>query len=136
MTATLLDLLLRSMLLVAAVWLATSAIRGAGGSAAMRQLAWQTGFAGLALLPVLAFVLPALPVPVMPALADPPGVAAAGQAGAASPVGKVGASSAETSLALFPLIYAGVAAVLLGRLLACRILLARTWRAARGVADA
>ena len=64
--ADLLDILVRSSLLVALVWLAAASVGRAGGSAAMRHTIWLCGVAGLLLVPLLSALMPPLP------LADPP----------------------------------------------------------------
>ena len=128
--AALLDLLARSLVLLAAVGLAVAAIRRAGGSAAMRHLAWLLGFAGLAALPLLAAAAPALPLPLLPA--GEPLAAATAQALPGAPPGQASRVSVAT---IVQLIYLTVAAGLLARPFVGRILLARMWRAARPVDD-
>ena len=60
------DLLVRSTALILFAWLATVLLRKAGASAAMRHLVWSWAIAGLALLPLLALTMPALPLAILP----------------------------------------------------------------------
>jgi hypothetical protein len=58
----LLDFLLRSSLLVGTAWLAAILTDRVGGSAAMRHRIWLLALAALLALPVLAVLLPPLPL--------------------------------------------------------------------------
>src|SRR4030095_1368230 len=100
------DLLLRSTLVLAAAWIAAAAIRKTGGAAAMRHVAWLLGFAGLALLPLLAKLVPTLPLPVLPAEAILPVGAPSDQAIAQAAAAPAGLPAAT----IFELAYLGVAA--------------------------
>jgi beta-lactamase regulating signal transducer with metallopeptidase domain len=135
MTAVILDLLVRSALLIGAAGIATAAIGRAGGSAASRHLAWLLGFGGLALLPLLSAIVPALPLPVLPAVPEPSVDPVLASQSAALPVGAGGTDSVVSIADLLLLAYVAVAALLLLRPVAGRILLARMWRDARPVDD-
>jgi len=127
-----LDLLVRSTLWMALVWIAAAAVRRSGGSSAMLHLVWLLGLLGLALLPVLAALMPSLALPVLPGdstpvAVPPPPVAAA--ASAAAPVSATPDALGAAELAA--LLYLVVAAALLVRLALGRALLARLWRRSR-----
>ena len=130
MTGTaMVDLLLRSIVLIAAFWALAGAIERAGGSAAMRHVALLFGFVAIALLPILSVAVPALPLPILPAAPQIPAAAAAAPT--------TGAPAVTASPAfLLELLYCAVAACLLGLLIAGRILLARIWASARPVVSA
>lgn len=136
MTAgVLIDLLLRSALLIGAVWIAAAAIGRAGGSAAARHLAWLLGFGGLALLPLLSALVPALPLPVLPAVSEPSIDRVLTSHGAVVSAAVGGTDSGMSIANLLLLAYAAVAALLLLRPVAGRILLAQMWRDSRLVDD-
>ena len=129
--SALIELLLRSALLLGITWLSAEAVRRSGASAAMRHMIWIFGFAALALLPLLAAILPELPVPVLPA--EPAVMAAVATDG---PVGPQPLQNAGPSAGgVLQLIYFGVALGLLARLVAGRLILARMWMQARDLAD-
>jgi hypothetical protein len=121
-----LDLLIRSSLLLALVWLAAAGVRKAGGSAAMRHMIWVVGLAGLLLFPLLSALMPPLPLPILPdvvpapALTEAPAHAVtAAPPSAAPPAGSFGLGD------FIQLLYLGVGAVLIGRLALGHWLLAR-----------
>jgi beta-lactamase regulating signal transducer with metallopeptidase domain len=122
----------RSVLLLATVWAATRAIDRAGGSAAMRYAAWLFGFVGLALLPLLAAVIPAVHLPLMPPLPTPPPDMIA--LGANAPIGG-GGIAVVLGRVVLPL-YVGLAALLLARLAVGSVALSLRWSRARPVRDA
>ena len=66
-----LALLVRSTLWMGLVGFAAVAVRRAGGSAAMRHLVWLFGLCGLAMLPLLALLMPPLALPILPEPAMP-----------------------------------------------------------------
>ena len=117
------DLLLRSLVLMAAFWSLAVAIDKAGGSAAMRHAALLFGFVALALLPILSAVLPVLRVAILPAVQD----LAPQTVGIAMPAGETAVSS---SPGLFALLYFGIVVCLLWRLAAGQMLLSRIWAGA------
>src|SRR5688572_6763413 len=102
--ATLADLLLRSGVLILLVWLAAAAVQRAGGSAAMRHTLWLLGFAGLILVPLLAALMPRVPLPILPeslaAALPPPAPAAAALAPPAAPA--IAAAPAAANVAAPP----------------------------------
>ncbi|HEV2818743.1 MAG TPA: M56 family metallopeptidase, partial [Allosphingosinicella sp.] len=135
--ADLLDLLVRSSLLLAMIWLAAEAVRQAGGSAAMRHLVWLLGFAALPLLPLLAIVMPPLLLPILPEAAPAPAMTApAFAAAAAAGSGGTAPASGPGLGAVVRWLYFAVAAGLAGRLALGHFLLARLWRRARPAGDA
>lgn len=115
------DILLRATLLLGIAWLAAMALRAAGASAATRYLAWLFGLIALLLLPPIKMLAPALPLAFLPEtiVTAEAGVAAVGPAPSGTPW-----------LYAVALVYLTVAAALLVRLLAGRIVLARLWRGA------
>ncbi|HST36058.1 MAG TPA: M56 family metallopeptidase [Allosphingosinicella sp.] len=132
------DLLLRSSLLLAIVWLAAAGVRRAGGSAAMRHMIWLLGLGALLLLPLLTAVLPPLDLPILPATETVSPIETVASAPTAPAPAAPSATAQETvSLGeLFELLYLTVAAGLLGRLALGHSLLARLWRRARPAEDA
>ena len=68
----LVDLLVRSSLLLAMIWLAAACVRKAGGSAAMRHMIWLFGLGALLLFPLFTALMPPLHLPILPATASPP----------------------------------------------------------------
>jgi len=60
------DLALRSSALLACAWLAAAAVRLRGGSAATRHAMWMLGFATIGALPLLAWLLPPIGLPILP----------------------------------------------------------------------
>jgi len=125
--AALADLFVRSALLLLLAWAAAAAIGRAGAPAASRHLVWLMCLAALLLLPLLAAVLPALPLQVLPAeplAAAPPPISAPSTAAAPAPT----ASDFRSLLAWT--IYALVAAAVAARLLLGHLLLALHWRRA------
>lgn len=127
-----LGLLLRATLLIGAAWAAAAALRSAGASAAARHLAWLLGIAALLALPLLQWLGPALPLPILnPAAALPPTPAAA-LAGAPAPAPPPYWESGSLLLAFYLL---GAVLVLL-RFALLRHMLARLWRAAEPARDA
>ena len=138
--ADLLDILVRSSLLVGLVWLAAAGVGRAGGSAAMRHTIWLYGVAGLVFVPILSALMPALPLAILP-----DGMATPGPAPMAPPI-EVGATAAAVPVAATPaatiglgdammLLYFAVAAGLLGRLVLGQWLLARLWKRSRPAGD-
>ena len=117
------DLALRSSLLLGAAWLAAAMIRSRGGSAATRHGVWMLGLATIAALPLLAWLLPPLPLPVLsaqPVASELPMPVA--RAGVSAPV------QAPPSADLETLLYFAVVGLLLARLALGRALLERIWR--------
>lgn len=121
MNATL-DLLVRATMLVAGASLAARALTQAGASAAARHLAWLLGIAALLLFPLLAALLPALPLAILSASAPP------AFSGPPTPGGTAIASFDWAALT-WP-VYLGIAGLLVARLLAGHAALARIWAAA------
>ena len=129
----LVDLLVRSSLLLVMVWMAAAAVRKAGGSAAMRHMVWLLGLGALILFPLLSALMPPLRLPVLPdGLAAAPPLAMPAEAVAAPAGPNAPAPAATLGLGdLAQLLYLAVAAGLLGRLALGHHLLARLWRRAR-----
>jgi beta-lactamase regulating signal transducer with metallopeptidase domain len=107
------DLVLRATLLIAGAWLAAGLLGRSGASAAARNLLWTLALASLLSLPLLFAALPGLPL--LPAV---PATAAAGEAAPAA---------SESAGLVWLYLYLAVSALLLGRLAAGRLALARLW---------
>ena len=132
------DLLVRSSLLLAMVWIAAALVRRAGGSAAMRHMVWLLGLGALILFPLLSALVPPLPLPVLPdVFASPPRIAVPAETLAAMPADPNGAApAASPGLGdLLQLLYLAAAAGLLSRLALGHLVLARVWRRARPIDD-
>ncbi|HWT12069.1 MAG TPA: hypothetical protein VN231_04890, partial [Allosphingosinicella sp.] len=69
LTGGLVDLMIRSSLLLATVWIAAAWVSKAQGSAAMRHMVWLLGVGALLLFPLASALLPPLPLPVLPEIA-------------------------------------------------------------------
>jgi beta-lactamase regulating signal transducer with metallopeptidase domain len=124
--AALADLFVRSGMLLLLAWAAAAAIGKAGAPAASRHLVWLLCLAALLLLPLLAALLPAVALPILPSEAEAAAPVAAG------PV-QIAPATAEPSRTPFPLvwaIYALVATAIVARLLLGRWLLGSHWRRA------
>jgi beta-lactamase regulating signal transducer with metallopeptidase domain len=137
----LVDPLLRSSLLIALAAAAAIGLRAPGASAAMRHLVWLLGLLSILLVPLLAAILPSLPLPLLPEAAAPEFVpfpaAEAAAVVPAAPAASAAPASATIGLGdLFQLLYLAVAAGLLGRLALGQWLLARLWSEARPLSDA
>jgi beta-lactamase regulating signal transducer with metallopeptidase domain len=133
--AGLLALLLRATLLLCAAWAAAAALRKAGASAAARHMAWLLGIAALLALPVLACLVPALHLPILPA-------EAATAAGAAAPSPFLPTEPISTDVPIHPswnlvllAVYVLGTAALLLRLIVGRRMLKRLWSEADTVRD-
>jgi beta-lactamase regulating signal transducer with metallopeptidase domain len=137
MPGELVDLLVRSSLLLALVWAATATVRRAGGSAAMRHMVWLLGMAALLVFPFVSSLLPSMPLPILPAEPAVDIVAPV----ASVPVMAAAAGSAVPPPAVdwgrfLQFLYLAVAAGLLGRLALGQFVLFRIWRTARPVTGA
>lgn len=131
----LIDLLVRSSLLLALIWLAAVCVRKAGGSAAMRHMIWLFGLGALLLFPLLSVLMPPLQLPVLPATAPPAAAEMVMSAPAvATPAVPAAVPAPTNSIGLgdlFLILYVTVAIGLLGRFALGHYLLARLWRRAR-----
>jgi beta-lactamase regulating signal transducer with metallopeptidase domain len=121
------DLIIRSTLLIGAIWLLRFALGNSAASAATRHRMWLCGMVGLLLLPVLSAFLPELPVPLLRSEGE-----------TATAMGKLAASGAAPDQAPawaagLGLLYLGVAAALLARMVHARWALARLWSAGETV---
>jgi beta-lactamase regulating signal transducer with metallopeptidase domain len=117
------DLLLRSSVLIAAAWLFASLARKSGASAAVRHRIWALGIGAALLLPLLAAMLPVLPLPIL-------------APESAAPAGAPAVEATGGGWSAFLIIYAAVAALLVARLLVARLALAHLWRKAAPPRDA
>jgi beta-lactamase regulating signal transducer with metallopeptidase domain len=117
------ELALRSSVLLGLAWLAAWIIQSQRGSAAMRHAVWMLGFAAVASLPLLAWLLPPLRLAVLPAEPVAPMLPVAATAALAVEPG-------PSSPNLLALIYLAVALVLLARLAIGRARLEQMWRKA------
>ncbi len=127
-----LELALRGTLLIGAAWAAAAALRRTGASSATRHMVWLLGIAALLALPLLRWLLPPLPLPVL----GPEGMAVATTAlplPAATPSVEAGGPGWEGLLLAVWLL--GAAAVLL-RFAFCRRLVAMLWRESDPVPEA
>jgi beta-lactamase regulating signal transducer with metallopeptidase domain len=111
------DLLLRSSLLIAIAWLVAVLARRTGASAAVRHIVWTFGIGAVLALPLLAAMLPALPLPLL----------APESAAPAAPIAVEATGGGWSALLI---VYAAVAAALVARLLVARLALAHLWRKA------
>jgi beta-lactamase regulating signal transducer with metallopeptidase domain len=137
-----LGLLLRATLLMVLAWAGAATLRRSGASAAARHTAWLLCVAALLALPLLRWLVPAMPLPILPS--EPALPANFGQAVPAAFVPSVpGATTSmppgrsdlsEWGFAILAA-YALGAVVLLIRLAAGRWLLARLWRDSEPAAD-
>jgi beta-lactamase regulating signal transducer with metallopeptidase domain len=132
-------LAIRATLLMGAAWAAAAALRKAGASAAARHMAWLFGIAALLALPVLAYVVPDLRLPLLPAeaatsAAGPPPAASAAPFVPPEPVATGLPIGGSWSLVLL-LVYALGAAIPLLRLVVGRRMLRRLWGRARTATD-
>ena len=118
----LLDFLLRSSLLIGTAWLAAILADRAGGSAAMRHRIWLLALAALLALPVLALLLPPLPLEILP------------EAGPA-PAGIAPVQTGSDGVSLFLIFYALAAAAIASRLVLGWGALHRLWRRADASVD-
>jgi beta-lactamase regulating signal transducer with metallopeptidase domain len=120
------DLLVRSTALILFAWAAATLLRKGGASAAMRHLVWSWAIAGLALLPILALTMPALPLTILPQVVIEPILTAPAVGGAV-------ATTTKSAPSLIPVIllssYMPVAAAMLAWLLMGQRALAQIWRA-------
>ena len=120
--ATAAELALRSTILLGGAWLTVVLIRARGGSAATRHGIWMLGLVMIAALPLLAWLLPPLRLPILPAEPITPDLPLA-LPGARAPA-PVPTSPAPDFAAIF---YLAVAGLLLARLVLGRALLERLW---------
>jgi beta-lactamase regulating signal transducer with metallopeptidase domain len=131
----LIELLARSTLLLAAVWVAAAAVRKAGGSAAMLHLVWLLGLGALLLLPLLSALVPQLRLPILP-VTDAAANFSAPVSGAwrSTPSGSGIVGSLDLA-GLARVVWLAIVAALLARLILGYQLLARAWRRAEEVPD-
>jgi beta-lactamase regulating signal transducer with metallopeptidase domain len=129
----LLDLLVRSTLLIAFAWATTAVLRKVGASAARRHLVWLCAMAGLVVLPLLAITMPPLPLAILPEAAAPlaPGMA---DVDAAAPLQEAGPVSSLVPTLLLCL-YLAMAGGMLAWLLSAQKALAAIWRASGAPGD-
>ena len=121
-----LGLLVRATLLLGLAWAAAAALRTAGASASTRHIAWLLGIAALLALPLIWWLAPALPLPILRAEAAAP-VAVPLQL--PTMPGPAAADSPDYWVSLL-LAYAVGAALLLLRIAIFRGMLSRLWRSA------
>src|SRR5688572_15646345 len=107
-----LALLVRSTLWMGLVGFAAVAVRRAGGSAAKRHLVWLFGLCGLAMLPLLALLMPPLALPILPEPAMPAATAPGGVLVTPVPAAAAVAPDAFDMMRLATGLYLAVAAAL------------------------
>lgn len=116
------ELLLRSALLLAATALIAALAGGAGASAAIRHRIWLLGIGAVLAMPLLMAAIPSVELPILPPAEPGPAAAAPPQPFQGSP--------------FWLILYLLIAAALTGRLLLGRVALAGAWRAALPAQDA
>src|SRR5215218_2048592 len=130
MTQTAADVALRATLLLGVSWATASVLEKAGASAARRYAVWLSGFAALALLLPCMWLLPRLPVPILPAQ-----VPFAPQLAAGPPIAGPLVATMD-SISFLELIYLAIGVLLLGRIAVATLMIERLWRRAAPLRNA